>query len=180
VAGGPPCQAFSQVRNHARLIDDPRNSLYSEFVAIVHAIAPRAFVMENVPGMAQMRVVEQFVDDLGCDGDYIVQPSVVDAADFGAPQTRKRIVFVGLRRDLRIEPPVLRGSGAVTELVLERSKTHRGYVVSARNGDVDFVDRLADPWGDGLVTVEQAIGDLTWLHSGHRDDDAAPEELVER
>jgi DNA (cytosine-5)-methyltransferase 1 len=47
VVGGPPCQAFSQVRNHSRLIDDPRNSLYREFVAVVAAALPKAFVMEN-------------------------------------------------------------------------------------------------------------------------------------
>ena len=47
VVGGPPCQAFSQVRNHARLIDDPRNSLYREFVKTVDELRPAAFVMEN-------------------------------------------------------------------------------------------------------------------------------------
>ena len=51
VVGGPPCQAFSQVRTHARLIDDPRNSLYREFDVMLRALEPRAIVMENVPGM---------------------------------------------------------------------------------------------------------------------------------
>ena len=55
VVGGPPCQAFSQVRNHVRLIEDPRNSLYREFVRVIAETLPRAFVMENVTGMEQMR-----------------------------------------------------------------------------------------------------------------------------
>ncbi|HXN50237.1 MAG TPA: DNA cytosine methyltransferase, partial [Bryobacteraceae bacterium] len=56
VAGGPPCQAFSQVRNHTRVIDDPRNSLYQEFVNVLRTVRPRAFLMENVTGMDQMGV----------------------------------------------------------------------------------------------------------------------------
>src|SRR3954466_7092995 len=64
VVGGPPCQAFSQVRNHSRLIDDPRNALYREFVGIVRASLPMAFVMENVTGMDQMGVREQVIADL--------------------------------------------------------------------------------------------------------------------
>ena len=54
VVGGPPCQAFSQVRNHVRLIDDPRNSLYKEFVQVVAKLLPSAFLMENVTGIDQM------------------------------------------------------------------------------------------------------------------------------
>src|SRR4051812_12357947 len=45
VVGGPPCQAFSQVRNHSRIIDDPRNALYREFVGMVSRLSPKAFVM---------------------------------------------------------------------------------------------------------------------------------------
>src|SRR5262249_49613958 len=47
LVGGPPCQAFSQVRNHARMIEDPRNALYREFVDVLQRTLPMAFVMEN-------------------------------------------------------------------------------------------------------------------------------------
>ena len=87
VVGGPPCQAFSQVRNHSRLIEDPRNSLYREFVRVLAATTPRAFLMENVTGMDQMGVREQIAEDLALDGEYIVRSQVVDAADFGVPQS---------------------------------------------------------------------------------------------
>src|ERR1017187_4579881 len=63
VVGGPPCQAFSQVRNHSRVIDDPRNSLYTEFVGVLRAVRPRAFLMENVTGMDQMGVRAQIAED---------------------------------------------------------------------------------------------------------------------
>ena len=95
IAGGPPCQSFSQVRNHSRLIDDPRNSLYREFVRVLDLVRPVAFVMENVLGMDQMGVKQQVQEDLSLKGAYNVVASVANAADFGVPQTRERILFVG-------------------------------------------------------------------------------------
>ena len=53
LAGGPPCQAYSQVRNHDRLIDDPRNKLYREFVALLGELRPKVLLLENVLGMSQ-------------------------------------------------------------------------------------------------------------------------------
>jgi DNA (cytosine-5)-methyltransferase 1 len=97
LVGGPPCQAFSQVRNHTRMIDDPRNSLYREFVRLLRECLPMAFVMENVTGIDQMGAREQILSDLALDGDYDVRAQIVDAADFGVPQTRKRLLFVGVR-----------------------------------------------------------------------------------
>src|SRR5437868_593221 len=85
VVGGPPCQAFSQVRNHSRLIDDPRNGLYREFVAVLRDARPLAFVMENVTGIDQMGVRQQIASDLTIEGEYRVTPQVLDAADFGVP-----------------------------------------------------------------------------------------------
>jgi len=97
LVGGPPCQAFSQVRNHTRMIDDPRNSLYREFLDVLKQTLPPAFVVENVTGMDQMGVREQIAADLALDGEYEVLPQVADAADFGVPQSRKRLLFVGVQ-----------------------------------------------------------------------------------
>lgn len=167
VAGGPPCQAFSQVRNHSRLIDDPRNSLYREFVGIVGALAPKAFVMENVPGMAQMGAAEQVTDDLSCGGAYEVRSSLVDACDFGVPQTRKRLIFLGVHRDLGTDVPALVGSGVSGALALRRSNGSRvSYAVTARPGREDLLERLQDPWDEGVVSAEQALGDLAGLEIG--------------
>ena len=104
LVGGPPCQAFSQVRNHTRVIDDPRNALYREFVETLRDALPLAFVMENVTGMDQMRVREQILADLTIDGEYSVVAQVVDAADFGVPQTRKRLLFIGVRQGTGMVP----------------------------------------------------------------------------
>src|SRR5207253_9607291 len=97
LAGGPPCQAFSQMRNHDRLIDDPRNHLYREFVGILDELRPRALLLENVPGMDQFQggaVRRQIEEDLSLGGDYAVVSGVLGSGDFGVPQRRPRLVFM--------------------------------------------------------------------------------------
>jgi DNA (cytosine-5)-methyltransferase 1 len=175
LVGGPPCQAFSQVRNHARLIDDPRNSLYREFVATVASARPDAFVMENVPGMAQMGVQDQVRTDLELDGEYDVLPQLVDAADFGVPQTRKRLLFVGVRRSLGTSPPVLSGTGATAAVQLVRFANARGRARYAVAGRPDLIGEalalaLVDPDDLAVVSAGQAIGDLAGLEPGRRDE----------
>jgi len=174
LVGGPPCQAFSQVRNHTRMIDDPRNSLYREFVDVLRQTLPLAFVVENVTGMDQMGVREQIATDLALEGEYVVHPQVVDAADFGVPQTRKRLLFIGVRAGRGMEAPVLDGSGATDSITLTRftgSRKPRYQVVvqqhirSLRTGEalLNFDDLLA-------VTAAEAIGDLVNLPVGNRVD----------
>lgn len=174
VVGGPPCQAFSQVRNHARLIDDPRNSLYKEFVQFVSQVLPSAFLMENVTGIDQMGFREQIAADLAMDGEYAVTPQIVDAADVGVPQTRKRLIFLGVRRGLRVSPPMVRGSEATTQLALARV-LHKGrYGYELKPVDDLFAARLfsslADPEDVSAVTAAQALSDLCPIPSGNRHD----------
>jgi DNA (cytosine-5)-methyltransferase 1 len=179
VVGGPPCQAFSQVRNHARLIDDPRNSLYREFVATVDVLKPAVFLMENVPGMAQMGVLEQVVEDLGLGGSYEVNPQVVDAADFGVPQTRKRIIFLGVRRDLGVSPLLPVGTGATSLVGLQRLAGAR-YVVEGRDNLAgEGLERLSDPDDLSTVSAAQAISDLRFLRAGRTNSELELDRLRE-
>ena len=181
VIGGPPCQAFSQVRNHCRIIDDPRNSLYGEFVRVVAKVEPKAFVMENVPGLDQMGIKEQVLADLALRGTYRVKVQVVDAADFGVPQTRQRIVFIGLHSSLGLDPPAVRGSGAASALFLERRNgTSRvQYEVCERARLFGgLLEKLRDPDDAGLVTAAQAIGDFGVLKAGERRDSLGLGELL--
>ena len=179
VVGGPPCQAFSQVRNHSRLIDDPRNTLYREFVRIVAKLEPLAFVMENVPGLDQMGIREQVLEDLTQKGAYKVSAQVVDAADFGVPQTRRRIVFIGMHSSLDFDPPKLAGSGATAAFFLERRM--RGsrirYEVCERDSLFCDLDALKDPKNVQYVTADQAIGDLECLKTGERRDEIPLDEF---
>lgn len=168
IVGGPPCQAYSQVRNHSRLIDDPRNSLYREFVRIVGKLEPLAFVMENVPGLDQMGVKEQVLEDLSLRGRYTVTAQLLDAADFGVPQTRRRIVFMGIHSAADIEVPKIVGSGATNAFALARRIRGRGirYELVERASLFCDIDKLRDPQDAAIVTAEQAIGDLCALEAG--------------
>ena len=174
VVGGPPCQAFSQVRNHARLIDDPRNSLYKEFVQIVGKILPSVFLMENVTGIDQMGYREQIASDLELDGEYAVTPQVIDAADVGVPQTRKRLIFLGVRKSLEISPPVVQQSEATRLLGLNRVMRKGRYRYDLNASDDLFAARLlqalADPEDLTAITAAQALSDLRPIRSGNRDD----------
>lgn len=94
VVGGPPCQGFSTVGRRER--NDPRNKLVHEFARVVRALRPSAFLIENVVGLRDMRFVGhvcRLFSDLG----YDVTPLVLTAADYGVPQLRRRVVFVGHR-----------------------------------------------------------------------------------
>jgi DNA (cytosine-5)-methyltransferase 1 len=182
LVGGPPCQAFSQVRNHTRLIDDPRNSLYREFVDILRKALPVAFVMENVTGMDQMGVRDQISADLAIDSEYEVLPQIVDAADFGVPQTRKRLLFIGVRKSLGVRAPRLRGTGATDAASLVRyggaRKTRYELVVQENMLTGRVSDVLADPEDATVVSAADALSDLASLEVGNRSDEIAYEDLV--
>lgn len=93
VVGGPPCQGFSMA-NRQRLIDDPRNYLYKNYIEVVRRIQPKFFVMENVKGM--LGVSGQVKEDFESIG-YTVECRVFNAKDFGVPQNRERLIYVGNR-----------------------------------------------------------------------------------
>lgn len=101
VFGGPPCQGFSQIGT--RLLDDPRNQLYSEYVRVLEERAPRVFLMENVPNMlllARGRFKTEIVAALRAAGYSNTVVRVVSSDDFGVPQVRRRVVIFGVRDDL--------------------------------------------------------------------------------
>jgi len=119
-------------------------------------------------------VVDQALADLSCRGNYRVRSTLVDAADFGVPQTRRRIVFIGLHRDLGVDPPALTGTGASAALSLAKlaADDELGQLFQdASSLDGRVRAWLADPWDERANTVEQAISDLTGLEpSGYQDD----------
>ena len=187
VIGGPPCQAFSQVRNHHRVIDDPRNTLYRHYVAMIRKIRPRVFVMENVPGLENLAggaVRDQILEDLELEGDYRVASRVVDAAAFGVPQNRLRVLFIGVRHDLGIEPRFPECAEFPELPILDRCAARDGtsrwaYRQRWPASGFHALDVLRDPRDTRLVNVKQAIGDLVYLRPNKSlvrrpSDDAAP------
>ena len=102
VAGGPPCQGISLIGRRA--LDDPRNALLKEYVRLVLELQPRHFLMENVAGLTvgKHRQLLTEVIDLLSDGGYqVLTPyRVLQAADYGTPQSRKRLILLGARADV--------------------------------------------------------------------------------
>lgn len=103
VAGGPPCQGISMIGRRA--IDDPRNALLKEFVRVVLELRPRYFLMENVAGLmvgGHRQLVDEVVEMVESTGEYrVLTPiRVLQAADFGTPQSRKRVFVLGARSDV--------------------------------------------------------------------------------
>lgn len=111
LAGGPPCQGFSVIGK--REASEKRNKLVYAFCKLVETLRPRYFLMENVPGMAvgeQERILRRLIKRFRAAGYELVNngPQLVNAADFGVPQDRSRLFFVGARADVYTPGPVVR------------------------------------------------------------------------
>jgi len=133
VFGGPPCQGFSQIG--PRDLKDPRNLLYLEFARVLKALKPKVFVMENVPNMVAMKnghFRDLILSALRGAGyrNTILMP--LTASEFGVPQHRRRVFFVGTRDDLP----------ASSDLAAQFGR----YLDAAR--------------GEREITVDEAISDL--------------------
>src|SRR6202043_259395 len=97
LAGCPPCQGFSSMTtlNGNRTISDPRNDLVGEYARLVEELNPRAIILENVPGLKRDLRFDRLIRKLRKLG-YSVDDSVqiLDAANFGIPQHRRRLVLI--------------------------------------------------------------------------------------
>jgi DNA (cytosine-5)-methyltransferase 1 len=145
VYGGSPCQGFSQIG--PRDPKDPRNSLYREFVRIIRQLAPKTFIMENVPNILAMRnggYRDQIVSDFQKAGYSRTAIFTLLASDFGVPQHRRRVFFIGLRDGLQL-------AGALQEVC--------GHLLAEQQSDLP-------------VTVGEALSDLPRLVS--QDDGPLP------
>lgn len=102
--GSPPCQGFSTAGR--RQLDDPRNGLFREYVRLLEGLKPKVFVMENVPGMVLGKMKLVFAEIMRAlkSAGYRVSARVLDAQYFNVPQRRKRMIFIGVREDLGIDP----------------------------------------------------------------------------
>lgn len=141
--GGPPCQGFSLANQQSRFLDNPNNRLFKEFIRIVEEIKPKWFLMENVVGLLKMSkgLIKQEIIRLLEERDYIVNDKVLKATDYGVPQIRERIFFVGNNQGISFNYP---------------ETTHK--VLSAIEAHTSKFKRY--------VTVAEAISDLPSLNGG--------------
>ena len=148
VIGGPPCQAYSVAgRNAGRMKGDYRNYLFEHYISVINRYQPKLFVFENVPGMLSAMpdgtpITDLIRRDLSETGYEIINNikdfALIDMSQYGIPQTRKRVILIGVRKDAFGNPQeVLR----------------------------DFYENYLNPFKtDKVKTVKDAIGDLQSWH----------------
>ena len=118
IIGGPPCQGMSL--SGPRKFDDPRNKLYISYIRLVKEIQPKLFVIENVPGLVSLfggkikdNIIERFTE-MG----YKIKYQVLCAADYGVPQKRKRVIFVGSKEEKEFIYPEKKSEQVTCEMAL--------------------------------------------------------------
>lgn len=135
IIGGPPCQGYSMVGT--RDAKDARNSLYLQYVRFVEQVKPKFFILENVKGLLTLKggffkqdIIERF-GELG----YNVNFKVLKASEYGVPQNRERVFFVGLRKDI------------FGEKFFEFPEPDKEHIVSTKMAicDMPSLDRGEDP-----------------------------------
>ena len=102
--GSPPCQSFSMAGK--RQLDDPRNSLAMEFIRLLQGLKPKVFVMENVSGLVKGKmklVFAEIMKELKV-SDYQVKCQLMNTMYFNVPQSRQRLIFVGVDKNLNFKP----------------------------------------------------------------------------
>ncbi|MGH6689725.1 MAG: DNA cytosine methyltransferase, partial [Gammaproteobacteria bacterium] len=178
VVGGPPCQGFAVI-GRAKLdslsddgfAGDPRNGLYRVFVQAIMGWRPRAFVMENVPGMMSVEgrnIADEAAAELA-EGDYEVGYAVLNAVWYGVPQYRRRLFIIGIRKEFGVTPTV--------PLATHIGDMPSGYPRPSRSlqlplGFVRYGEMLTDLSNArlSLVTARQALDDLPVLRMDEEDD----------
>ena len=151
VYGGPPCQGFSQIG--PRMISDPRNRMYEEFVRVVRLLKPRAFVMENVPNMLAMNngyFKSKIERAFGRAGYKRVAILKALASEFGVPQKRKRVFFLGLRDGLPFSDDFVNAA----ERLIEAQKASN--TITVREALSDLPEAVSED--DGLLPYPKKSG----------------------
>ena len=142
IIGGPPCQAYSTVGK--RLVDDPRGTLFREYYRVLKEFNPKLFIFENVRGLLSIRNGGLFKDILSLFESlgYKINHQVLNAADFGAPQLRERVIIVGskLKTPFHYPKPTYSNFEGISNLLEIGSKPY--------------------------LTLEEAISDLPFIKSG--------------
>ena len=102
--GSPPCQGFSTAGK--RKFGDPRNSLFMEFARLLSELQPKVFVMENVTGMVKGCMKQAYLQIIKTlrDCGYRAKGEVLNAMYFNVPQSRERVIIIGVREDMNVDP----------------------------------------------------------------------------
>lgn len=148
--GSPPCQGFSTAGK--REMSDPRNQLFREYVRLLRGLRPKVFVMENVSGMVKGKMKLIFADilrELKASG-YLVSARLMNAMYFNVPQSRQRMIFVGVREDVGIAPTHPRGQGQPFGPSLENDVSPDLFLTAAQFQPIDAHRKRHEARGNGF------------------------------
>lgn len=155
LVGGPPCQGFS-INAPERFLEDPRNSLFCDYLRFIEEFEPEALLFENVPGILSLGggvIFERIVEALGSHG-YSVSVKILFSAHYGVPQERWRTIILGCRNGSAPAHPY------PTHYATARANFKGGKTMIFRA--LPLEERVLLP----CVTVGDAIGDLPRLQMG--------------
>ena len=159
IIGGPPCQSWSEA-GALRGISDDRGKLFFEFIRLLEDIQPKFFVAENVSGMMSKRhleAVQNIVKLFGNAGiGYDVFIQTLNASDYGVPQDRKRVFYVGFRKDLQVKfefPTPLKTKISLKDSIFDLQNT----ATPALEKNKSHGDKLA------VLNHEYFIGDFSTI-----------------
>lgn len=148
IIGGPPCQSFSLANPKRNNESDPRNYLFESYVKVLNYYLPKFFVFENVTGLLSSKINGKPITDTifkALSENYKIldngKDMVLNSANFGVPQIRKRVIIIGVRNDIDIQP---------IDIYNSLVKTH--YDPNMKEKDRAGLQKF--------VTVRDAIGDL--------------------
>lgn len=157
IIGGPPCQAYSSLgraKDDNAMRDDPRNYLFESYVKVLNRYLPKFFVFENVTGMLTAKIHGEHIVNkiVGAQSEnykvkFDPKINVLNSANYGVPQIRKRVIIIGVRKDIDIEP----------------EEMYAGIIKT------NFDPEMTEEQKTGLkkyVTVRDAIGELPAVKPG--------------
>ena len=157
IIGGPPCQAYSSLgraKDENAMQDDPRNYLFDSYVKVLNKYLPKFFVFENVTGMLTAKIngehiVNKIVEALSENYKVKFDPkiNVLNSANYGVPQIRKRVIIIGVRKDIDIEPEEMYAGITKTHYDPEMCEDERNELIK-------------------YVTVREAIEELPAVRPG--------------
>lgn len=166
IFGGPPCQGFSQ-KGQRKTVSDERNFLFKYFVSVVTFVRPRYFVMENVPNLltTENSYFKKEIVSLFNRHGYQLETGVLNAADYGVPQNRRRAVIIGKLNEAAPElPKPLNKTVTIWEAIsdlayLESSEGSEisDYVLSAQSEYQKLLRKNSDKLYNHIATKHSAL-----------------------
>lgn len=137
IIGGPPCQAYSLVgraRSKTKMVGDTRKYLYKHYLKFLEKYNPKIFVFENVRGMLSSKdennenIFDKIIKEMGMLG-YKIEYKLLDAKDFGVPQSRKRVIIIGWKENLNFQYPnfeIIKNDISINELFSDLPRLNAG------------------------------------------------------